>query len=172
MMIRRQKHKKKALHAPHAKSDINVTPLIDIVLVLLIVFIVMVPGLSKALPVVVPQIIKTDKPTPPDPKNPPLVLTIMPTGDGKTYEFTLQSDKIELGDIASKLCPVVQLQPAGMRKVFLKVDEDAPYQVVVRVLDQVRVASERAKKETAAKPEWAGFDGGDTKVAVSLKKKS
>ena len=54
-----------------AKSDINVTPLIDIVLVLLIVFIVMVPGLSKALPVVVPQVVKVDKPTPPDPKNPP-----------------------------------------------------------------------------------------------------
>ena len=34
-----------------AKSEINVTPLIDIVLVLLIVFIVLVPGLTKALPV-------------------------------------------------------------------------------------------------------------------------
>ena len=33
-----------------AKSDINVTPLIDVVLVLLIVFIVMVPSLTKALP--------------------------------------------------------------------------------------------------------------------------
>ena len=37
------------------KSDINVTPLIDIVLVLLIVFIVMVPGLDKATKVVVPR---------------------------------------------------------------------------------------------------------------------
>ncbi|NTV74775.1 MAG: biopolymer transporter ExbD, partial [Holophaga sp.] len=64
-----------------AKSDINVTPLIDIVLVLLIVFIVMVPGLSKALPVVVPQVVKVDRPTPPDPKNPPLVVTIDQNGD-------------------------------------------------------------------------------------------
>ncbi|MBP1625677.1 MAG: biopolymer transporter ExbD [Holophagaceae bacterium] len=167
-----QKRKNKVQHGVHAKSDINVTPLIDIVLVLLIVFIVMVPGLSKALPVVVPQVIKTDKPTPPDPRNPPLVLSITPTADNKSYEFMLQSDKIELQDIANRLCPVVQLQPAGMRKVFLKVDEETPYQVAVNVLDQVRVASERAKKETAAKPEWGGFDGGDTKVAISLKKNS
>ena len=48
----------------HSKSDINVTPLIDIVLVLLIIFIVMVPGMSKSMPVVVPQVVKMDKPTP------------------------------------------------------------------------------------------------------------
>ncbi|MBK7294370.1 MAG: biopolymer transporter ExbD [Holophagaceae bacterium] len=42
------------------KSDINVTPLIDIVLVLLIVFIVMVPGLDKATKVVVPQVVNHD----------------------------------------------------------------------------------------------------------------
>ena len=41
-----------------AKSEINVTPLIDIVLVLLIVFIVMVPSLSKVLPVAVPQVVR------------------------------------------------------------------------------------------------------------------
>lgn len=38
------------------KSDINVTPLIDIMLVLLIVFIAMVPALNKAAKVVVPQV--------------------------------------------------------------------------------------------------------------------
>ena len=111
---------------------------------------------------VVPQVIKTDKPTPPDPRNPPLVLGISPTADNKGYEFTLQSDRIELQDIAAKLCPVLQLQPAGMRKVFLKVDEETPYQVAVHVLDQVRLASERAKKETAAKPEWGRIRWGET----------
>ena len=148
-----------------AKSDINVTPLIDIVLVLLIVFIVMVPGLSKALPVVVPQVIKTNTPPPVDLKNPPVVVTIDEKG-----ELFLQSDKIALGDLAPKLSATVQLQPAGMRKIFLKVDEDQVWQLAVNVLDQIRVASDRAKRETAAKPEWAGMDGGDIKVAVALKK--
>ncbi len=69
----RKKHK---VHASTARSDINVTPLIDIVLVLLIIFIVMVPGLSKAAKVVVPQVVKTDVPPPPNPKDPPLVITI------------------------------------------------------------------------------------------------
>ena len=147
-----------------AKSDINVTPLIDIVLVLLIVFIVMVPGLSKALPVVVPQVIKTEVPPPVDKINPPVVVTL----DDKGNLF-LQSDNIDLADLAGKLSDTVQLQPAGMRKIFLKIDEEQPWQLAVNVLDQVRVASDRAKKETAAKPEWAGMDGGDIKVAIALK---
>jgi len=155
-----------------AKSDINVTPLIDIVLVLLIVFIVMVPSLSKALPVVVPQVVTTEKPPPPDPRNPPVMITVVPTADNSSYEFMLQSDKITLEELSDKLSPVVQMQPFGMRKIFLKIDEETPYQVAVNVLDRIRVASERAKKETMAKPDAGGFDGGDIKVAVSLKKRT
>ncbi len=152
----------------HAKSDINVTPLIDIVLVLLIIFIVMVPGMSKSMPVVVPQVIKTEKIPVPD-KIPPLVVEIDPTADNKAYVFKFQGEAMELGDLSGRLTPVVQLQPAGMRKVFVKVDEETPYQVAVQVLDQVRRASDQAKKETAAKPEWGGLDGGDIKVATSVK---
>ncbi len=111
----------------HAKSDINVTPLIDIVLVLLIIFIVMVPGMSKSMPVVVPQVVKMDKPTPPDPKNPPLVVEVDPTADNKAYIFKFQSEAIDLNELANRLTPVVQLQPAGMRKVFVKIDEEVPY---------------------------------------------
>jgi biopolymer transport protein TolR len=158
--------KKKALHLSTAKSDINVTPLIDIVLVLLIIFIVMVPGLSKAAKVVVPQIVKTDTPIEPNKKDPPLVVTIYENND-----ILLQSDKIELKDLAPKLAEVAQLQPMNMRKVFIKVDEEVKYQRAVDVLDQVRIASERAKKETAAKPEWLGQDGGEIKVVASVNKK-
>ena len=149
-----------------AKSDINVTPLIDIVLVLLIVFIVMVPGLSKALPVVVPQVIKTDHPPPIDVNNPPIVLTLDEKG-----ELSLQSDRIQITDIADRLTPVVQLQPANMRKIFFKIDEETQYQIAVNILDQVRIASDRAKKESLAK--WGpGVDGGDVKVAISLKRRN
>ena len=148
-----------------ARSEINVTPLIDIVLVLLIVFIVLVPGLTKALPVAVPKVVRTSVPPPPDPRNPPLVVSVDAQGG-----LLLQSDRIELSRLADALTPVVQLQPAGMRRVFLKVDGDQPWQKVVDVLDQIRAASERARRETAAKPEWAGRDGGDIKVAITLKK--
>jgi len=129
-----------------AKSDINVTPLIDIVLVLLIVFIVMVPGLTKALPVAVPQVVQSSTPPPSDQRNPPVVVTL----DGQGGLF-LQRDRMELSRLAQALVPVVQLQPAGMRRVFFKVDGEQPWQNVVNVLDEVRLASDQAKRETAAR---------------------
>ena len=148
-----------------AKSEINVTPLIDVVLVLLIVFIVMVPGLTRALPVTVPQVVKSAAPPPPDLRNPPLVVTLDARG-----ALSLQRSPIELAQLAAALAPVVQLQPMGLRRVFLKVDGDQPWQKVVDVLDTIRLASDRARRETAARPAWAGRDGGDIKVAISLKR--
>ena len=148
-----------------AKTDINVTPLIDIVLVLLIVFIVMVPGLSKAMKVVVPQVQVTTKVPPPDPNN----ILIQVDQDGS---MTLQQDKIDADGIKAKLPDAVMLQPLNYRKVFLKVDEDVKFQAMVDVLDAIRVASEMAKKKSLEQlDKFQGQDGGDVKVAVSLKKR-
>ena len=55
-----------------AKGDINVTPLIDIVLVLLIIFMVLVPSMLKELTANVPKKDKSD--TPPDPTSVPIVV--------------------------------------------------------------------------------------------------
>lgn len=148
-----------------AKSDINVTPLIDIVLVLLIVFIVMIPSLTKALPLFVPKAAVTTNPPKPDPANPPVVVSVLRDGDG--YRYLLQSDPIELAELSGKLVPVLMRQVPGLRKVFLKVDGEVPYQAAVDVMDQIRRASDEAKAATQAK---SGVDGGDAKVVVSLKK--
>lgn len=147
------------------KSDINVTPLIDIVLVLLIVFIVMVPGLSKAMKVVVPQVVQTTNVPKPDPNN----ILIQVDQDGS---MTLQQDKIDADGLKAKLPDAVMLQPLNYRKVFLKVDEDVKFQAMVDVLDAIRVASEEAKKKSLEQlDKFQGQDGGDVKVAVSLKKR-
>ena len=147
------------------KSDINVTPLIDIVLVLLIVFIVMVPGLDKATKVVVPQVVQTSKPQPPDPNN--ILIQIDQEGN-----MTLQQDKIDYQGLKDRLPDAVLLQPLGYRKVFLKVDEDVKFQTMVDVLDTIRVASEAAKKKSLEQQDkFLGQDGGDVKVAVSLRKR-
>ncbi len=147
------------------KSDINVTPLIDIVLVLLIVFIVMVPGLDKATKVVVPQVVQTTKVTPPDPNN----ILIQVDQDGT---MTLQQDKIDAEGLIAKLPDAVMLQPLNYRKVFLKVDEDVKFQAMVDVLDAIRVASENAKKKSLEQQDkFLGQDGGDVKVAVALKRR-
>lgn len=147
------------------KSDINVTPLIDIVLVLLIVFIVMVPGLDKATKVVVPQVVVQQKVTPPDPNN----ILIQMDQDGS---LMLQQDTIDAQGLKDRLPEAVMLQPLGYRKVFLKVDEDVKFQAMVDVLDTIRVASNTAKQKSLENQDkFLGQDGGDVKVAVSLKKR-
>lgn len=150
-----------------AKSDINVTPLIDIVLVLLIVFIVMVPGLTKGAKVTVPQVVQTSTPPPPDPKDVPLVVTIDDKGD-----FFLQSEKVTVAELGDRILPVIKLQPVNGRKITLKVDEEIKYQQAVDALDQIRLAGDKAKKETAADPRFQGLDGGDVKVLISMKKRT
>jgi hypothetical protein len=95
-----------------------------------------------------------------------VVVTIDAHGD-----LFLQQNRIELSQLASALVPVVQLQPGGLRRVFLKVDGEQAWQKVVNVLDEIRLASDRARKETIGKPEWAGLDGGDIKVAITLKQR-
>ncbi|MCM2250500.1 MAG: biopolymer transporter ExbD, partial [Geothrix sp.] len=142
-----------------------VTPLIDIVLVLLIVFIVMVPGLDKATKVVVPQVQVTSTPPKPDPNN----ILIQVDQDGT---MTLQQDKVDAEGIKAQLPDAVMLQPLNYRKVFLKVDEDVKFQAMVDVLDAIRVASDIAKKKSLEQlDKFQGQDGGDVKVAVSLKRR-
>jgi len=147
------------------RSEINVTPLIDIVLVLLIVFIVLVPGLSKALAVNIP-VVKPPKEGEKPEGPPPVVITLDQAGT-----LFLQNEQIPLAQLADRLTPVVQLQPWTLRKVFFKVDEDIPNQRAVAVLDQIRVASDRAKQETLAHSNNTG-SGGDVKVAITLKKRA
>ena len=149
-----------------AKSDINVTPLIDIVLVLLIVFIVMVPGLTKALNATVPQVVTTTTPPPPVKDNPPLVVAIT-----KSNDVEVNSTKTDLTALTDMLVPIFRGQPINNRKVFFKVDEDVTYGFAVQVMDAIRAASDKAKAETLKDPAFQGLDGGDAKVAISRKKR-
>lgn len=147
------------------RSEINVTPLIDIVLVLLIVFIVMVPGMSKVLSASIP----TTTVAPPqgiDTLN-NLVVSIDEKGI-----LRLQQDEVSLAQLTEKLTAAVQLQPMFYRKVFFKIDEDIPHQRTVEVLDHIRVASEKAKAETVKRMGRFELDGGDVKVAMTLRKRT
>ena len=149
------------------KTDINVTPLIDIVLVLLIIFIVMVPGMQKSMPTVIPQVRRDITPPPPDPKNPPLVVDI-----NQDNSLAINTRAVELKEIPEQLAPLIMLQPAGvgMRKVFLNVDRDVPYKWVVQVMDQLRVTSDKVRKMTLDEGVFAD-DGGETKMIVKLKRR-
>lgn len=143
------------------KSDINITPLIDIVLVLLIIFIVMVPALGKVTKAVLPRRAEdqgTKVPT-------PLVVSL--DGAGKLF---LQQEEIPWNELPERLAPVLMLQPLNGRKVFLKVDGELSQAYAVRAMDLIRVGSLLARTRTAQNPELGGEDGGDAKVVLSLRK--
>ena len=122
-----------------SNSDINVTPLIDIVLVLLIVFIVMVPGLTKADNVIPPEI----KVQPPDPTPPPVVVVTVQ----KDSSYLLQQDKVSLADLRTKLYDSIKLMRVDDRKVVLKVDGEAAFQGAVNALDAIRGAATQVRME-------------------------
>lgn len=140
-------------------SDINVTPLIDIVLVLLIVFIVMVPGLTKADNVIPPEI----KVTPPDP-NPPMVVVVTVEKDGT---YLLQQDKVDLKTLHQNVYDSIKLMRIDDRKVVLKVDGEAAFQGAVNALDVIRDAATQVRKEKGEDLKDVTYD---IKIPITMKK--
>jgi biopolymer transport protein TolR len=113
-------------------SDINVTPMADVMLVLLIIFMVVTPMLQKGSPV---ELAKTHNPVDmPDADHDDAVLVAV-TRDGK---FWLNQDKISIDELATK---VNDLLSAKMDKtVFVKSDARAKYGDVKTVVDTIRNA--------------------------------
>ena len=113
-------------------SDINVTPMADVMLVLLIIFMVITPMLQKGISVDMTKAENSRKMQDAD-KEDAVVLAI--TRDGKIY---LQSDPITLDEIT----PEVKDRIASKldKTVYIKSDRNAEYGVVVKVIDNVRAA--------------------------------
>jgi biopolymer transport protein ExbD len=145
-----------------ARSAINVTPLIDVVLVLLIVFIVMLPRLTRTLAVAVPRPLATTTPAP-SANEPPVPLSVRRSAGG-AWECLLRGEPVRLPELADRLLPVVLRQPPERRRVTLRIDGEAPYQAAVDVLDQVRLASDRVRQASRAN---GGPEGDEIKVAIA-----
>lgn len=114
-----------------AKSDINVTPLVDVCLVLLIIFMVMVPRNVPEISVRVPPERKMKQPRPP--KEEPLVI-----GLTKDNALTLNRNRIEKERLASEI--ERQLGFREKRVVFVDFDDDAEYGKAVEILDLAKEA--------------------------------
>lgn len=108
-----------------AQSDINVTPLVDICLVLLIIFMVMLPKNVPEISVKVPPEQKT-KVKPPTEEN--LVLGL--TKDGAVTLNRTPVDKSNLKDTLEN-----QLKFRDKKVIFVNFDDDANYGLSVEVLD-------------------------------------
>jgi biopolymer transport protein ExbD len=115
-----------------AVSEINVTPMVDVMLVLLIIFMVITPMLQKGVSV---EMAKADNPRDMQDADKEDAAVLAITRDGKIY---LGSDPIALDGITTKLKDL--LANKLEKTVYVKSDYRAKYGVVVSVVDNVRAA--------------------------------
>ena len=113
-------------------SDINVTPMVDVMLVLLIIFMVVTPMIQKGVSVAMAQV---NNPAPMDDADREDALLVSITRDGKVY---FGSDQITIDVLTSKVKD--RLANAQTKRVYVKSDMRARYGHVVEVVDAVRAA--------------------------------
>jgi len=110
-------------------ADINVTPLVDVMLVLLIIFMVTAPMLSMGIDVNLPRV----KSKTVDLAEEKLILSI-----NENKEIFLNKTRMPLQDLNAKLAAIFAERVE--REIFLRADKNVPYGFVVEVMSEVRKA--------------------------------
>ena len=110
-------------------AEINVTPLVDVMLVLLIIFMVAAPMMQQGVDVNLPQVSTTELPTDPD----LLVVTIDRSGD-----ISIGKTRVALDTLDKKLTAIYKRK--ARKEAFLRADKDVPYGVVVEVMAAMKRA--------------------------------
>ncbi|MDY6790158.1 MAG: protein TolR [Thermodesulfobacteriota bacterium] len=110
-------------------SDINVTPFVDVMLVLLIIFMVTAPMMMEGVNVTLPE--ATSKPLVSEKK--PLIVNIDPENNIFINDFKVNVDG--LGEKLNKI-----LDGRKDREVYLKADKNISYGMVVRVMSEIKAA--------------------------------
>lgn len=110
-------------------SEINVTPLVDVMLVLLIVFMIAAPLLSVGVPIELP---KTDAKALPSQQEP---ITITVDFEGGVF---IQDEEISLNDLATRL---IAVSTNGYEeRIYLRGDRDTDYGEVMKVMARINTA--------------------------------
>ena len=107
-------------------SEINVTPFVDVMLVLLIIFMVTAPLLQQGIDVNLPK--AKGKDMPPEER-----IALVIKRDQKIY---MNDTPVTVGDMRRKLESVSKMNP----NVFLKADKDVPYGLVAEVMGEIKEA--------------------------------
>ncbi|HEX2668295.1 MAG TPA: biopolymer transporter ExbD [Gammaproteobacteria bacterium] len=107
-------------------AEINVTPMVDVMLVLLIIFMVTAPLMMAQLPIELPKVSNEDLGKPPE----PLVVGLDAEGS-----FYVGSDKVSAADLPGKLQQLAQDNPDQI--VYVRADKGIPYGQVMDLLGTV-----------------------------------
>ena len=110
-------------------SDINVTPLVDVMLVLLIIFMVTAPMMMQGVEVNLPKTTSRDIKT----KDEPLMLTV-----NKKKEIFLEKHRIELDNLELKIKKIFENR--RNKEVLLRADKDVSYGFVIEVIAGIKRA--------------------------------
>jgi biopolymer transport protein TolR len=113
-------------------SNINVTPMVDVMLVLLIIFMVITPMLQKGVSV---EMAKTNNPREMQDADKEDAVVVGITRDSKVY---LGSDQVAPADLGPKVRDL--LEKRNDKTVYIKCDARAKYGVVVDAVDNIRTA--------------------------------
>jgi biopolymer transport protein TolR len=115
-------------------SNINVTPMVDVMLVLLIIFMVITPMLNNKVNVELPI---ANAATIQEDANKEDSVQVAVTRDGKTY---LGSDQVNVDDLGAKVAQKLEGKPEGQKQVYMRADIRANYGKFMDAVDQIRAA--------------------------------
>ncbi|MBI4961721.1 MAG: protein TolR [Desulfomonile tiedjei] len=114
-----------------AMSEINVTPLVDVMLVLLIIFMVTAPMMQEGVSVELPQAKGT--PLPKEPNQKEMVISV--SGPGNIY---MNDVPVKEDQLRSRI--VEATKEGATRDVYLRADQNVPYGTVVRIMAVLKEA--------------------------------
>ena len=132
------------------KADINVTPLVDVMLVLLIIMMLIAPMLQQGVPVKLPKASNTaDKPETQE-------QTVVAIDANR--QMYLNGIRIREDDLATQIAQLMETRKEKV--VLIKGDEDAPYSAIMNTMDRLREANiENIGLITERKIRQAGMGG-------------